>query len=283
MSYSLSHNAYGKHAVRVSKIKRPRQGAPKDERHEFIEASIDVTLEGAFAEAYTEADNSSVVATDTVKNTVYAVAKDDPFRTIESFGCALVRHFVKQYDHVTGVTATLREQKWARLADSPYGFTGSDRETPTAVVRLLRGAEPTVTAGLSGLVVAKTTESGFANFHADEYRILPDTDDRVLATEVAGTWEYAPLPADFAAAREQIRQGLLAAFLDHYSVSVQQTIWRMGQAALDRCPAAQSITLSLPNKHHILANLKALGRENANEVFVSTSEPHGWITGTITR
>jgi urate oxidase len=283
MSYSLSHNAYGKSLVRVSKIKRPRRAPPKDERHEFIEASVDVVLEGAFATAYTQADNSSIVATDTIKNTVYAVAKDDPFETIESFGVALTRHFVRQYDHVSAATATLREHKWMRLAGSPHGFTGSDTETPTAVVRLACGGEPTVTAGLTGLVVAKTTESGFANFHADEYRTLADTDDRIMATEVAATWEYNPQPADYAVTREQIRQGLLAAFLDHYSVSVQQTIWLMGKAALDRCPAAKSITLSLPNKHHLLANLKALGRENANEVFIATSEPHGWITGTITR
>ena len=83
MPVRLSHNAYGKHRVRVSKIKRD---AADPSRHEFIEASVNVTLEGEMEDAYAKGDNRNVVATDTCKNTVYVVAKDDPFDTIESFG-----------------------------------------------------------------------------------------------------------------------------------------------------------------------------------------------------
>ncbi|QDU90745.1 Uricase [Pirellulimonas nuda] len=283
MPHQLAHHAYGKHRVRVSKIKRPRRGAASTERHELIEAAVDIELEGGFAPAYTDGDNASIVATDTCKNTVYALAKDDPFDTIESFGRTLAEHFVSTYDHITRAGVTLHQHSWARLLDCPHAFTGSDAETPTARVVAQRGAPTRVEAGVTGLMIAKTTESGFSGFHRDAFRTLPDTDDRIFATELTASWVYADQEVDFVASRSAIRKAMLARFIDHYSESVQQTLWLMGQAALDACDAATSITLTMPNKHHLLFNLAPLGRENDNEVFVSTDEPFGWITGTVTR
>ena len=284
MSVRLTYNSYGKHRVRVSKIKRPRQGPPNTERHEFIEAAVDVELEGDFAAAYTAGDNTQVVATDTCKNTVYAVAKDDPFDSIESFGTALASHFIKKYAHVSQAKATLLEHRWHRLLDCPHAFSGSDGETPTAVVTTRRGEPVRVSAGIEGLVTAKTTETGFENFHRDEYRTLPDTADRIFATELTARWDYAPEAAvDYAQAREAVRLALLKRFIDHYSKSVQETLMLMGQAALDACEAVAAITLTMPNKHDQHARLVPGDRPNENEVFVATDEPFGWITGTVTR
>ncbi|MEM6654783.1 MAG: factor-independent urate hydroxylase [Planctomycetota bacterium] len=283
MAVKLASNRYGKHQVRVSKIRRPRQAAPNTERHEFIEVAVDVELEGDFETAFTEGDNSSVVATDTCKNTVYVLAKDHPLDTVESFGVAVAEHFVAQYPHVSHCTASLTERVWDRLQDSPHGFTAG-AATPTAAVSLERGGEPVVTAGVEKLLIAKTTESGFTNFHRDEYRTLVDTEDRILATELSSTWKYASAAGvDFAAARKSILDALLARFLDHYSVSVQETLFKMGEAALGVCPDMSEITLTMPNKHHILANLNPFDRENDNEVFVVTDEPFGYITGTVAR
>ncbi|MEL7087408.1 MAG: factor-independent urate hydroxylase, partial [Planctomycetota bacterium] len=224
--HPLAHNAYGKHRVRVSKIKRPR---PRNldvggtDVHEFIEASVNVTLEGDLAASYTVGDNANVVATDTCRNTVYAIAKDDPFETIESFGVTLAEHFLKQYDHLTRATVELAEHRWHRIHGHAHCFTGSDGETPTAKIVAQRGLATTVAAGLDHLMIAKTTQTGFENFHRDEYRTLPDTDDRIFATVLAAEWSYASAQVDFPGARETVRDAMLAKFTDHYSKSVQET------------------------------------------------------------
>jgi urate oxidase len=287
MSIHLARDSYGKHRVRVSKVRRPREAPANQERHEFVEVAVDVELEGDFAASFTDGDNRLVVATDTCKNTVYALAKDHDVATIESFGLAIAQHFLGRYDHVQLCSVSLTETVWDRLGDSLHGFVARDRATPTAVVTLQRDAEPEVVAGVAKLLIAKTTESGFSDFHRDEYRTLPDVDDRILATELTAKWLYrgegAGSGGDFLGNRRAVVDALLTAFLDHYSRSVQETLYRMGTAALEACPEADQITLTMPNKHHLLAKLVPEGTANDNEVFVVTDEPFGYITGTINR
>jgi urate oxidase len=178
---------------------------------------------------------------------------------------------------------SLEERVWSRLADSPFCFTASGSSTPTTTIDALRGQSPLVKSGVEKLLIAKTTESGFSNFHRDEFRTLPDTDDRILATELSAVWTYDSTTIDFAKSRGAIFDALLKRFTDHFSRSVQETLYFMGQAALAACPAAKEITLTMPNKHHLLVNLTPFGRTNENEVFVATDEPFGYITGTVAR
>ncbi len=280
MNVRLSHNEYGKHNVRVSKIKRD----PADRsRHELIEASVNVLLEGDLDEGYTKGDNQKIVATDTCKNTVYVIAKDDPFDTIESFGVRLANHFLKQYSHLSKVSIELKQHCWTRLLDSPHAFLGNDGETPTATIVAVRHRPTQIIAGLDQLMIAKTTQSGFANFHQDEYRTLPDTDDRILATSVRADWSYGDGSIDFSEARSTIRAAILSRFIDHYSRSVQETLMLVATAAIEACSSIESITLTMPNKHHILFNLQPFDRENNNDVFVVTEEPFGYISATVDR
>ncbi len=280
MAHPLTHNAYGKHQVRVSKIKRSNSDP---NHHDFIEATVAVTLEGDLAASYTVGDNAHVVATDTCRNTVYAKASDDPFDTIENYGITLAEHFLSQYDHLTQATVELREHRWHRINGHAHCFTGSDSETPTATVVAKRGETTTVAAGLDDLMIAKTTQTGFENFHRDEYRTLPDTADRIFATVLTATWHYANPAIDFSGGRAAVRDAMLAKFTDHYSKSVQETLYLMANAALDACAEVSSITLTMPNKHHLKFNLEPLGRANENEIFHVTDEPYGYITGTVTR
>lgn len=280
MTVCLTHNAYGKHRVRVSKIKR---NAADPSWHEFIEVVVNVTLEGDLDDTYLHGDNRNVVATDTCKNTVYVVAKDDPLDTIESFGLAIAKHFLKQYAHLNRATIDLQEHRWHRLNNCPHGFTGSDAETPTARVDLHRDQPAQIASGIDQLMLAKTTETGFENFHRDEFRTLPDTNDRILATVVEATWAYSTTEIDFAAVKVAAREAMLAKFLDHYSRSVQETLMLMGQAVIETCPDIHSVTLTMPNKHHIRVDLSPFDRENRNEVFVVTDEPYGYITATVQR
>lgn len=280
MTVRLSHHAYGKHQVQISKIRRD----PDDlNRHTLVEADVNVMLEGDMDAAYTEGDNSLVVATDTCKNTIYVLAKDDPFETIESFGITVAQHFLRQYRHVRRVTVTLREKVWTRLLECPHAFSGNASSTPTATVIASRGEPLRIRCGIDDLMIAKTTESGFENFHRDEFRTLPDTNDRIFATSVTADWECRGIPESFSEMRETILAAMLHRFIDHYSHSVQQTLMLMGQAAIEACPEIDSIRLVMPNKHHILFNLEPFGRENHNDVFAVTDQPFGYITATIDR
>lgn len=287
MTVQLAQNRYGKHCVRVSKIRRPRLEAPNLEKHEFVEVAVDVELLGDFDAAFTVADNKQVIATDTCKNTIYAIAKTDDLASIESFGLAIARHFIKQYQHVSQCKVSLTETIWDRVGDSLHGFTARDRSNPTSTVTLNRDSDAVITSGVKGLLIAKTTESGFEDFHQDEYRTLPDVDDRILATELTAEWLYSSETDDsaeqFGLNRQAIMKALFAAFLDHYSRSVQETLYRMGQASIKACDLISEISLTMPNKHHILANVVPKGTPNDNEVFVVTDEPFGFIQGTITR
>jgi urate oxidase len=290
MPHPLTHHAYGKHRVRVSKIKRPRprdQDPEATDLHQFIEAAVDVTLEGDLETAYTEGDNTNLVATDTVRNTVYVLAKDDDFASIESFGVTVAEHFLTQYDHLNQATVELAEHQWHALVDHAHCFNGSNHETPTARVVAQRGEPIQVSAGLDHLMIAKTTETGFEDFHRDEFRTLPDTADRVFATVLTAEWDFTAASAmdasAFIAARQSIRDAMLKKFTDHYSRSVQETLYLMANAGLDADESTARITLQMPNKHHLKFNLEPFGRENNNEVFHVTDEPYGYIRGTVER
>jgi len=245
--------------------------------------TVDVELEGSFDAAYLEGDNQLVVATDTCKNTVYAIAKDDPLDSIESFAVAISTHFLDTYDHVSACRVAVEQRVWGRLQDSPHSFVADGTMTPTASVNHLRGESPQVASGVEHLLIAKTTESGFSNFHKSELRTLPDTKDRILATEVSASWNYNSTAIDYKTCRQTVLDTLLKRFTDHYSRSVQETLYFMGQAVLEACSSVDSVTLSLPNKHHILFDLSRFGRENENEVFVVTDEPFGYIAATVGR
>src|SRR5204863_1507705 len=130
-------------------------------------------------------------------------------------------------------------------------------------------ASTAITAGLTNLVVLKTTDSAFSGFPRDQYTTLPETEDRIMATSVTAAWTYRPGTTGFAA-RDRIRHALVDTFAAHHSRSVQHTLYAMGEAALAACGDATSITLTMPNRHHLLVDLKPFGMDNPNEIFVAT-------------
>jgi urate oxidase len=275
----LVHNAYGKSRVRLTKVQR------HPDRHDLFEWSIDVRLTGDFAAAYTAGDNRQVVATDTMKNVVYALAADQTLTGPEAFAIVLGRHFVDSYAQVETAFVSIRADPWQRIkvdADRhPHAFTGGCSGHRTCSAETTRRGR-TVTAGIADLMLLKTADSAFRDFHRDQFRTLPDADDRIFATSLTAEWRYAN-DADWDGVYAAIRQALLETFAGHKSLGVQHTLHAMGEAALVCCPAVEEITLTMPNRHRLPVNLRPFGRENVNEVFVATDEPHGVITGTVRR
>jgi urate oxidase len=277
----LTHHSYGKSRVRLTRVTR------LPERHEIRELTVDIRLEGDFDASYTLGDNSRIIATDTMKNIVYALAHGRPAEAIEDFGAALAGHFVGEYPHVRSATVGLAEHPWRRIEieglEHPHAFVGGGGETRTTAVT--RGLDVLrVESGLDGLQVLKTTGSGFSGFLRDRHTTLPETSDRILATEVRSRWTYAPgTVLDWDEAHARVRRSMLETFAEHDSLAVQQTLFAMGEAALGACVDVEEITLTLPNRHRILVDLGRFGQTNANEIFVATDEPFGLITGTLRR
>jgi urate oxidase len=272
----LAWNRYGKSRVRLVKVRRPPHGAP----HELVDLTIDVQLEGAFDAVYVEGDNSPCVATDTMKNTVYALARQDPVAHVEAFASRLADHFIAK-PAVARVTIGAVEHRWERLAASPHAFVQPGGEQWTALVsRDAQGSS--IVSGLTNLVVLKTADSAFSGFPRDEYTTLPETEDRILATSVTASWTYRAGTAAFAA-RERIRKAIVDTFAAHQSRSVQHTLYAMAEAALASCAEITDITLTMPNRHHLLVDLKPFGLDNPNDVFVATDQPFGLIEATVRR
>jgi urate oxidase len=267
------------------KVQRPsKTSARPGAVHDLVDLTVDVQLEGAFDAVYTEGDNQSCVATDTMKNTVYALARQDPIAHVESFSLKLAEHFAAK-PGVSRVTISAREHRWERITAGgrphPHAFLQPGQEQWTTVVTR-EGAGSDVVSGLTNLVVLKTTDSGFSGFPRDRYTTLPDTEDRILATSVTASWKYRRGTRDFGA-RARIRQRIVETFADHDSRSVQHTLYAMAEAVLDACDVVSEVTLTLPNRHHLLVDLTPFGLDNPNEIFVATDQPYGLIEATVKR
>jgi len=271
----LGANRYGKAAIRLVKIDRG------PDRHTVRDLTVAIALEGDFASSYVDGDNSLVVATDTMKNTVYALAGEYLTGPIEAFGAVLVRHFLA-VNQVEQATVSIEEHDWGRIGEAPDAFVRDRVSTRTAAVTGTGAGRIEIDAGIDDLTVMKTTKSAFGGFPRDEFTTLPDTDDRLLATRVSAVWRYTGTP-DFDASHAAIRSTLLEVFAEHESQSVQHTIWVVGRAIVDRHPEVAEVTLTMPNLHHWLADLSPFGRPNDRSIFIATTQPHGLIEATVRR
>ncbi|MFN7961212.1 MAG: urate oxidase [Thermoanaerobaculia bacterium] len=286
----LESQNYGKQRVRVMKVLRDAAGDASSEpggpHHEVKELEVGVRLEGDFGLSYTSADNSKVVPTDTMKNTVHVLAHRHLGVDTEPFALLLAEHFLRSYDHVGRVSLATRERRWNRMVvdGKPHGhsFVG-DAARPTVRLVAERGGRPELESGIEDLLILKSTRSGFAGFPRDAYTTLPDADDRILSTLLAARWRFREHPASFQAANQGVLAALLEVFAGRYSPSVQATIWEMAEAAFAACPEIDRVTLALPNKHYLPVDLSPFGVDGAGVSFLPTDEPHGQIEATVSR
>lgn len=280
MPARLAASNYGKSHVRLFRV--TRDGA----RHSIADLTVDVALEGGYEAVHLEGDNAAVLPTDTMRNTVYAMAKDHPVTPIEGFGRTLVRHFLAATDHAGRARVRVAAHAWNRIPvdgqPHDHSFVRGPAERRMAYVSGTRDGER-FEAGIEDLEVLKTTRSSFEGYIKDRFTTLPETKDRIFATVVSARWTYSAEPADFDAAFDAVRTAMLTTFAGHDSRSVQQTLFAMGEAVIDAVPQVSEIRLSLPNRHHLLFDLARFGMENPNEVFVPTSEPYGLIEATVVR
>ncbi len=269
----LGENRWGKSEIRVSKLHRD------ETRDDFFDATVQVLLQGDVGAAHVAGDNQAVLPTDTMKNTVYAMAQEHLGRDLEEFAGVLGAWFLDR-PGVDAAIVKVAGRLWQRVSDS--GFLGGGSERRTAKVAVGSG-EAGTWAGVDGLVVLKTRGSAFSGFPRDEFTLLPETDDRVLATSITADWRYDPVPMDTTAAWESVRQTLIERFFEDRSASMQHQGWLMAEAVLSAVPEMAEITLHLPNQHHLAVDLTRFGMTDHGVVFQPVSEPYGDIGLTVER
>ena len=269
----LGDNQYGKsetHVVRVT-----RQGA----RHEIKDLNVSVALAGDFSDTHLTGDNSKVLPTDTQKNTVFAFAHDG-VGEIEDFAIRLARHFVSEFAPVYRARVHVEEFGWQRIHD--HAFVRAGTEKRLAMVTCSDDGT-WVVAGVSDLVVLKSTGSEFHGYIRDRYTTLPETHDRIMATSLTARWRFHDAQADWARSYAEVRRLLLDTFAAKHSLSLQQTLYTMGAAVLEARPEVVEVRISMPNKHHFVVDLSPFGLENPNEVFYASDRPYGQIEGAVSR
>jgi urate oxidase len=277
----LGENRYGKARVRLSRITRLA------DRHDFNEWTVRVLLRGDFESSFNAADNSKILPTDTMKNTVYSIAGQSNAATIEEFAMELGNYLLTNNRQVSNASIEIEEKNWERLSNggkseaTTFKLGGPELHIVHAVCD--RDGEWAITSGVDGLTVLKTTKSSFTGYIQDRLTTLQPTTDRIFGTCATIKWDYNSPRQDFAAARSRITGALVREFAAHNSMSVQHTLFDMGTAALDAAPEIARIHLTMPNLHHFLADLSQFGQDNPNHIFVPIDEPHGYIEATIER
>jgi urate oxidase len=277
----LIKNRYGKGRVRVMRIHRD------GERHEVSQLNVKAMIEGDFARAYTNGDNSTSVSTDTIKNVVNVVARENTGLCTEEFCQVLAKKYLDSYPQIASVAITAHETKWSRLSfggkPHPHSFVLDSNGKPFVEASAARGGASALLSGIDGFAFMKSTQSGWEHYVKDRYTTIPPTADRMCATSMVASWKWSAKPASYPATNKKILDTLLEVFSMTYSKSVQDSLYRMGEAALAAVPEISEISMACPNMHFILMNLSAFGLENNNDVFLPTDEPHGQIECTVGR
>ncbi|KAK8220801.1 hypothetical protein HDK77DRAFT_481405 [Phyllosticta capitalensis] len=291
----LNYARYGKDNVRLYKVHKHDDGTQS-----VVEQTVRVLLEGDIETSYTQADNSVVVATDTQKQTIYILAKQNPVTPPELFASIVGSHFVQTYPHIHGAHVRIVTHKWSRMnvggSPHPHSFQrdGAEVRTVDAYVREKGGIS--ITSGIDRLLVLKSTGSAFYGFHRDEYTRLPETWDRILSTEVKSTWDWATFSglddvkakaSSFNKAFDDALKIILETFATDNSASVQNTMYKMSEQILAAAPLVEQVSFSLPNKHYFEVDLSWFkGIKNTGkdaEVFAPQTDPNGLIECTVAR
>lgn len=279
---TLTRNTHGKARVRVMRLHRD------GDRHEVRELTVGAMVTGDFGRSFTDADNSISVSTDTIRNVVNVVARENLALDTEPFCAAAAERLLGLYGQVASAAVTAHETKWTRMGvggvPHPHAFVLDGNGNPFAEAVAVRGGRTALRSGVSGFTFLKSTGSGWADFAKDPYTTIPETRDRVCATSMEAAWRWRSAPAGgHAAANAAILGAMLEVFAGTYSHSVQDSLYRMATAALETVPEIEEVDLACPNKHYLLVDLSRFGLANENQVFLPTDEPHGQIECTVAR
>lgn len=289
--YELGAYGYGKDHVKLLYVRR--DDALK---HEIREYEVDTHLRLGSQKDYLEGDNRDIIATDSQKNTVYLLAKKHGVKSPEEFALLLCAHFLYTYKHVEEVSIHIEEYPWSRHqvngVPHNHAFVLGNTAVRYCQVTQLRNESPQIRGGLKGLRVLKTTQSSFTDFIQDEYRTLPDMNDRIFSTVVTATWDFSTATGvDFDRVWHTIKDCIMENFAGPsdtgiYSPSVQNTLYLTEKCILDKVKQIYSIEMKMPNKHYFdidLSKFTTLVQGKNKEVYLPIDKPSGIIYAQLNR
>jgi urate oxidase len=277
----LAENRYGKSRVRLMKVTRHPHG------HDLCEWTVQILLKGDFDSAHLDGDNSKILPTDTMKNTVYSIARTSTATSMEAYAKELADFLLSRNPQVSSSAIRIESTLWRRLTvdgkPHPTTFMRGSNELQTTHVERTQTGEFRIHSGLDNLVLLKTANSAFEGYIKDSLTTLKETNDRLFGTAMRAEWHYTTPNLDHNAIRSTLREAMLRTFAEHDSKSVQQTLYAMAKSALEATPEIDDITITMPNKHCLLVDLSRFNQDNPNEIFVPTDEPHGTIEARVRR
>ena len=278
----LIQSQYGKSEIGLLKVFRD------GDLQSVQEIVVSVLVTGDFAGAFELGDNSKTVPTDTIKNTVYALAHDHlRLDGIEPFGLRLADHFLGKYPSFDGLEIRLESKPWGRMTldgkPHPHAFQKTGDGTQTALICANRNGFREVNSGIKDLEILKSTGSGFVGFPRCEFTTLPEVTDRIMATRLTASWQFSNPSADFLDVASRVRSAFIDVFAQQYSRAVQETLFQMATLALGRCPELSQVEIRLPNLHYFPFDLSRFGQENDSVIFYPAPNPHGDISATVSR
>jgi urate oxidase len=277
----LAENRYGKSRVRLMKVTR------RDGLHDLCEWTVQILLKGDFDSAHLNGDNSKILPTDTMKNTVYSIARNSTATAMEDYAKELADFLLSRNPQVSSAAVTIESSLWRRLTINgkphPDSFMRGSAEVQTTTIERAQDRPFQIHSGLDHLTILKTAHSAFEGYIKDSLTTLPETKDRLFGTAMRAQWHYTSATLNFDATRHTIRETILRTFANHDSKSVQQTLYAMAKSALEAVPQIDDIEITMPNKHCLLVDLSRFGQDNPNQIFVPTDEPHGTIEARVRR
>ncbi|TIB13546.1 hypothetical protein E3P89_01177 [Wallemia ichthyophaga] len=300
MTSKLTTAKYGKDGVKLLRILR------NGDWHDIAEYTVTVLLQGDIHTSYTSSDNSVIVSTDSIKNTINILAQNSQHvLQPECFALEIALHFLSTYAHINKAEVCVVKHRWTRICPSssvqPHGHSfrrdGDDKRTASVLVDATVSSDtPSIElkAGLKDVLLLKSTGSSFANFIIDSFTTLKETDDRVFSTVVDCSYTLnAPQNVSecfaLASAFDEIAQGVRDITLDtfalEFSESVQATLFSMAQKIVEYHQLVDNVNYNLPNKHYIPIDLSfyQMSVGMTNDVLLPTELPSGLICGSVSR
>jgi urate oxidase len=268
--------SYGKLRVPIHRVAAHDGG-----RHDVLAAEISIEVLGEnFQAAYTEGDNSAVVATDTMKNFILRESLAYRGDTMEGLLAHLGRSFLATYPVMEAVRMSGRELRFDRLTDKLFAREHGDHGVATIELDGDRVVE--ARSGRADLWLLKVTGSAFTRFARDDYTTLPERVDRPLFVRMDVHWRYAD-PADAEGGPRHVpstdvRAELASTFDEFVSESIQHLVHEMGTRVLARWEQLGEIHFEAENHTRDPA-----GDEGSRKVYTDPFPAQGLITLTLER
>jgi urate oxidase / 2-oxo-4-hydroxy-4-carboxy-5-ureidoimidazoline decarboxylase len=230
-------NYYGKGDVTVYRLHRdPGQGA-------VFGANVLMLIYGdAFWPTYTEGDNSSLIATDSMKNFIQRETMNFTGNDLESYCRFIAQKFTDTYPQVEGAQVTATEVPYAALTKPAVTFVPAGPERAWARIEITRQGVAEERSGISGFRLLRLNGSAFRGFVRDRYTTLPDIANRPLHMWLDLDWSGAAPIGD------AVRELVHGVFDGFESGSIQQIIYRIGSRMLAEIPSLVEVNLEANNR-----------------------------------